>query len=270
MPSHVVLELLVLNKLREQNRDYTVAIELPYDSVFKKFTQHTGKPRQTSIQPAIDDRNPRGNLSLKTAIVWQDYLAPLSHDLLWHYILNSRINTIFNDSSAYYRGIDFSDPETARYRSALGYDDHTTMSRFGVPGVHLRNRMMVDKILTRPGLVIQICGYAHVYGMKSPYHPYEYSLTALLKDSGCPVLAAPFLSNPYHGLLPENDPALIGGIHPIQTEESINEVEILTRLLHASDMDTAIPEKALIESLRREMLDIFDHWNRQLPAGPSP
>lgn len=263
-PAHVLLGILVLDMLRAENIPFTVAVELPHDTVFKQFAAYTGRPDDRSLVGSVARRDPDGQLALRTAIGWQESQAQLSHETLWHYLLERRIPTFFNDCSWKDGWMDLRDPETARHKDP-GIRPHAlTMDLTSVEAVRIRNIMMADRILAREGLIVQLCGSAHIYGMRTPeYHPYEYSLAARLKAADCPMLAAPINTATYGGILPADDPALIPGITVSHSGGSNGESPVLINLMKASGMDIRLPAASQKEECRAFMTRQFAQWHQE-------
>lgn len=268
MPAHMLLHIVVMEKLRERGIPFTAALELPHDSVFKKFALHTGRLAERGLIAPLAARDPAGQYALRTAAGWQPSVAELSHQVLWDYMRQRQVATFFNDAAWISLKLDLRDPETARFKEQGAAAP--VMSAFAVEGVRLRNRIMADKLLKPSGLVVQICGSAHIYGNRLPFRPYEDSLVAMLKAADCAVLAAPYISHPYKGLLPENDPALIPDIEVSQATAGEREDLVLINLMKSSRMEWPLPGAAEKQAHKDYMTDMFSAWDRELPRAAPP
>lgn len=278
-PAHVITQLLVLEELAQQGVDYTVGIELPYDTVFKAFARETGRINDRHLIDDIHALDPNGKLALRCAALYQDTYGPQSHRMLWYHLQDRNIPAFFCDASWSPYRVDVRDPNTINIARTVLQRDIMTLPLTSVDGVRVRNTIMsrflqAHALRDEVPLIVHLCGSAHIYGVKNPLHPYDFSLTKMLDDMDVPSIGAPFLVKDYNGILPAHTNRIDGLNLPEPYATQIRpESAILRDLLIHADHDPAMADVAdKIAALAPSMNEVFAKWNGAYPpvAGMRP
>jgi len=278
--SHMVVQMLVLKKLKESNVNFVIGTEDEHNfisEVFDHYTQRkvTGSARK-HVSKKIADNDMDGKHSLSAFIgIHSEPGADLSHKTLYSFILNSGISTKFNDAVTKWDSynLDMNDKITNKITKKI-INTKKPIDATKPNGMYARNSIMVHHALShaeanKAKLYVQICGTSHVLGDFDDKAPYRQSLTALFKKAACPVVAAQLsylairTPNNAHKSLSKNE--VIWGIDsPNNTfvgSDNPDEKEFLRKTLKASGLDPEICElNDEIKAHRTKMHKVFGRW----------
>ncbi len=217
-PEHQLVHMLVGSALRDKGYNIAIGHERPYNAGWKQALEIMGKARVVgnnqsvaALQKMTDSDFGRMQMNFKN---FRPVAAPYSHDLASNSFTRRGISMAFNDAA---RCDIESDKRLDKYNSKLDMLDmldevsrsltakHSIVmddkaSLMSVPGVHLRNRVIIMKACEHAArekaeIYIQLCGNAHVVGIKNNVFtkkfPYEESLTGLFRAQGDSVIGIP-------------------------------------------------------------------------------
>ncbi len=283
MPSHPVIQMLVLKMLQDRRLNVSFGREMSHDLLFRRFCKQAGRGEESGIfSDYVMSHDLDGLLSLQALIGFENnlYIEDTNKTLL-NFMIKKGVSTRFNDAASRAADtqymLDDRDIQTERLIRDL-YPEHAE-HLIGViekEGMHIRNHMIVQKALshakrTQARIYVQQCGFNHLVG-KSKYL-YQHSLSALFKEAQRSVLVVPLESSSFgknKGNSDYNlrDNEILWGLNPpekrFKNNDNPEEQKIyLKELLKASGFDPALADiDDVIDKHKEEMTAHFARWDK--------
>ncbi len=304
MPAQYVHHMLVLKGLQEKEPAIAASLEAPHNFLTEVFKQETFRWIYPADQKFCENLDKDGAMTLKTFLGFGEVSSSAhAHAIFFNFLLRHAIPARFADavsrSDGYLRSyLDGFDESTAQSLRACGGDEYAIKAPYSPEGVEVRNHHIASRALElaeagNARIIFQQCGSAHVAGDREFKFSGSKSLSALFRQAGARVLAAPIFDKNYQpqripddcGLaedeklflenIPEvtasypHDDVFIGNKSPdlATREEEAAYVNGLLARTGLADECLSIPAFNDVRArCKSEMQGLFRKWDRHLPV----
>lgn len=284
--SHLVTQVLVIEKLKNAGANFCVGLEFSHDHIFKaysKFTEKDWRHWDRNLVDSIKSRDPSGQQALKSMILFQDSVAKYGHQVIWNQLLTNGIASQPNDAAwaslEEASRTDLRDPLTLYYATELFPEGKFTLPLTSKDGLLLRNHMMTDQaqefaLQQDKDIHVQLCGSGHIHGTSRPSRPFSDSLCALYDAQSIPFLAAPLINT--------DDENNVAADYSLSDENLIkdlalpftipkNEEADMNALLHQYGLSRYIIDASKIQrDIKQDFSARFANWEREIQAPTAP
>lgn len=200
MPSHKILQTLLLKKLRESHPDnMACGVEVPGNKLGEIVSSVGGDNLTAAEKRQLNTEDPSGQKAIGAYLA---YINPLSAPVARHtqldFCRSAHIPTRFTDAAeTAAQDLDASDPLTGKIMKAHppGWRDNATGSEgTGAYDLKIRNLVMTAEAQEHlkqvgAGLYVQQAGVAHILGSKIHKSGYSDSLQARFRQAGFDTLS---------------------------------------------------------------------------------
>lgn len=203
LPSHHMLQLMVIKKLCQDDQSLAYGIELPHNWLGTMLAAKTARKISRDVITNLEKMDSNGRRILTMVLAFTRGInSPVSHFTSQNFIRQKGLSVCFNDAAETgYKNFEplppGLDPEDPHLRNILERYSWENIGQNVDPrtpeGVSLRNIVLMENICThaknaKAKVYIQQCGMNHLFGRLGASN-YEDSLGAKFMKAGIPFLS---------------------------------------------------------------------------------